>query len=127
MGSQFLNYQPNLFLDRFHLLKNLIVPKPKNAKTGRLQFLCAISIIPYLRSVMSSIYLNDQSVFKADKIEDIIAKWMLTAKLKLPAHKAGASGKVLSFMLCPFTPTVRRGCGTHSGQTGNLTASQKMP
>jgi len=77
--------------------------------------------------MLSPIYLNDQFVFQADKIENAITKWMLTPKLKLPAHKAGASGKVLSFILCPFIPPTRRGCGTRSGQTVNLTTSQKMP
>jgi hypothetical protein len=77
--------------------------------------------------MLSPIYFNYQLVFQADKIEDVITKWMLTAKLKLPAHKAGASGKVLSFILCPSIPPTRRGCGTRSGQTANLTTSQKMP
>jgi hypothetical protein len=77
--------------------------------------------------MLAPIYFNDQFVFQADKIEDVITKWMLTAKLKLPAHKAGASGKVLSFILCPFIPPTRRGFGTRSGQTTNLTTTQKMP
>ena len=32
--------------------------------------------------MLSPIHLNDQFVFQADKIEDVIAKWMLTAKFK---------------------------------------------
>jgi hypothetical protein len=32
--------------------------------------------------MLPPIYLNDQFAFQADKIEDEITKWMLTAKLQ---------------------------------------------
>ncbi len=63
MGLYLLNCQPNLLLYRFYLLQNLVVPKSEHAKTGRLQYLRTILIIPCLLSVLSPIYLNDQFVF----------------------------------------------------------------
>ncbi len=30
--------------------------------------------------MLSPVYLNDQFVLQADKIEDVITKWMLTAE-----------------------------------------------
>jgi hypothetical protein len=59
--------------------------------------------------MLSPIYFNYQLVFQADKIEDVITKWMLTAKLKLPAYKAGASGKVLSLYIVPLHPAYAAG------------------
>jgi hypothetical protein len=127
MGLQLLDHEPDLLSHRFLLVKNLIVPEPENTKTSCLQFLCAIFVILCLLPMLAPIYFNDQFVFQADKIEDVITKWMLTAKLKLPAQKAGASGEVSSFILCPFIPPTRRGFGTRSGQTADLTTTQKMP
>ena len=63
MGLYLLNYQPNLLLYRFYLLKNLVVPKSEDPKTSRLQYLRAILVIPCLLSMLSPIYLNDQFVF----------------------------------------------------------------
>ena len=77
---QLLNYQPNLLPYRFHLLQNFIVPESENGKTSRLQFLCTILIIYCLLSMLSPIHLDYQFVFQADKIEDVITQWMLTAK-----------------------------------------------
>jgi len=80
MGLQLLNYHPNFLLYRFYLIKNLIVPESENAKTSLLQFLGAILVIPSLLSMLSPVYLNNKFFFKADKIKDVITKWMLTAK-----------------------------------------------
>ena len=39
-------------------------------------------------------------------------------EVKLPAHRAGLPGKVLSFILCPFTPPIPIGRdGARSGQS----------
>src|SRR5512137_1332481 len=82
MGLELLDYQPNLLFHRLLLVKNLIVPQPENTKTSSLQFLCAFLVILCLLSMLSPIYFNDQFVFQADEIEDVVSKWMLTAKLK---------------------------------------------
>ncbi len=82
MGLYLLNCQPNLLLYRFYLLKNLIVPKSEHAETSRLQYLRAILVILCPLSMLSPIYLDDQSIFQADKIEDIITEWMLTTKFQ---------------------------------------------
>jgi hypothetical protein len=42
----------------------------------------AILVISNLMSMLSPLHLNYQFVLKADKIEDIIAKWMLTTKFQ---------------------------------------------
>ncbi len=37
--------------------------------------------------------------------------------VKLPAHRAGLPGNVITFLLCPFTPPIPLGRdGAHSGQ-----------
>jgi len=82
MGFQFFDYQPDLLSHRFLLVKNLIVPEPENTKTSCLQFLCAILAILCLLPMLAPIYFNDQFVFQADKIEDVITKWVLTAKFQ---------------------------------------------
>ena len=82
MGLHLLDYQPNFLFYRFYFLKNLIVPESENAKTSRLQFLSSILIIPCLVSVLPPIHLNDEPLLKTDKIQDVVTKWMLTAKFQ---------------------------------------------
>ncbi len=82
MGLQLLDYQPNLFFYRFYFVKNLVVPKSKNLKTSSIEYLCPILVIPLLLSVLPAIYFNYQFIFQADKIEDVISKWMLAAKFQ---------------------------------------------
>jgi hypothetical protein len=43
----------------------------------------AIFVIPCLLPMLSSIHLDYQFVFQADKVEDIITKSMLTAELEI--------------------------------------------
>ncbi len=82
MGFQLLDHQPDLLPYRFFLFKNFIVPEPQNTKTSCLQFLHAILVILCPLSMLGTIYFDDQSVFQADKIEDVITKWVLTAELQ---------------------------------------------
>ena len=82
MGLQLQDYQPNLLPYRFYLRKNLVVSESENAKPSRLQFLCAILVISCLLSMLSPIHLNYQFVLQADKIENVITKWMLATKFQ---------------------------------------------
>ena len=68
MGLQLLHDQPNLLLNRFCLLQDLIVPKSKDAETSRLQLFGTIPVIDCSRYMLSSINLVNQFVFQADKI-----------------------------------------------------------
>jgi len=83
MGFQLFDHQPDLLPYRFLLFKNFVVPEPENTKTSCLQSLCAILVILCLLSMLPPIYFNDQFVFQGDKIEDVITKWMLTAKFQI--------------------------------------------
>lgn len=82
MGLKLSHCHPYLFLYRLNLLKYLVVPEPQYMKTSLLQSLSANLVILCLFDMLSAIYLNHQSAFQADEIEDVVAEWMLTAELE---------------------------------------------
>jgi hypothetical protein len=53
-----------------------MVPEAENAEAGRLQRFGAIRVIVCLLQMLPSIDFDDKFVFQADKIKDIVAKWI---------------------------------------------------
>ena len=63
--------------------QNLIVPEAQNLEAIRAQPLCSMLVVhgTRLQVVLSSVDLNNQSAFKADKVHNVDAQSMLTSEI----------------------------------------------
>jgi len=77
----FLHNHPYFLCHCFSIFKGLIIPESQNMKAGGFKFLCTVTIIFSLFSVLTAVKFNNQFDLQTDKIKDVIVKWMLTAKL----------------------------------------------
>jgi hypothetical protein len=58
----------------------LVVPKPHDPKTLRLQPCCPARIRAGLRGVLTAIEFQNQPDFKANEIDDVVSNWGLPAE-----------------------------------------------
>ena len=72
---------PDHIDNRINFLQHLIVPKPENSKTSRLQALIANTILLTIL-MLTAIHLHNQLLLQAGEIQHKIQKRMLTAELE---------------------------------------------
>ena len=68
-------------MDSLRGSKDFVVPKPQHLEVLRLQPGGPGGVVPGLFLVVAAIHLNDYFSFEANKIDDILAKEHLSAKL----------------------------------------------
>ncbi len=84
------------FDDRCRLLKNIMIPKAQHFKLMCHQPLSALCIVNLIVHVLTTIKLDNQSFFKTNKINNVIAYWYLSLKFK----SEPICSKMIPKMLC---------------------------
>jgi hypothetical protein len=82
MGLYGLHRPPDLFLHAFRFLKDLVIPQSQHFEPGFRQLVSSFLIVLVLVQMLTAIYLDHQPFLKADEVEIVILKWVLTAKLQ---------------------------------------------
>jgi hypothetical protein len=67
--------------DCIDVTEHVIIPKPQHNESLITQPPITISVVTPLSCVLPAVKFDNQSSFQTNKIDDVIAQWLLAAKL----------------------------------------------